>query len=405
MRNTLAGSDALRSLVVVTLVDSIGTGVFQSGSALFFTRSLGLSSTEVGVGLSLAAGLGLISTVPIGMLADRWGPRPTLIAIQIWRGGCFLLYAQAGGLSFFLVVACMLGLANQAAIPITQALIACIVGQRSRVHGMARIRAVHNLGVAVGAILSLAVVADHPWLGYRGVVVIDGLSFWIAASLLWRLRASAPVPGVGRTSPWMALRGLRDGWYAVVAGLNGAMTLHNTLLTVGIPLWIVAQTRAPHWTLAVVFLVNTGMAVLLQVGVAGRRLRDAGWALAGCAALAALGASVGAALAVVTILAAMVALTLGELWQSAAGWGLATELAPPEAQGTYLAVFSLGFTIQTVVGPALVTLLVLAHGQIGWAALGGALGVLSLAVKPVADRAAVRARARDHPSPGCLEPE
>ncbi|NYT94780.1 hypothetical protein HW126_13375 [Salinispora sp. H7-4] len=46
-------------------------GLSVAGSALFLARSVGLSPRSVGVGLTIAALVGLIASVPFGRLADR----------------------------------------------------------------------------------------------------------------------------------------------------------------------------------------------------------------------------------------------------------------------------------------------------------------------------------------------
>ncbi|MCE0448151.1 hypothetical protein LT493_43880 [Streptomyces tricolor] len=46
---------------------------------VFLTRSVGLSASQVAVGPSLAAGVGLVTTVPVAMVADRFGPRRLLV--------------------------------------------------------------------------------------------------------------------------------------------------------------------------------------------------------------------------------------------------------------------------------------------------------------------------------------
>ena len=58
-------------------------------------------------------------------------------------------------------------------------------------------------------------------------------------------------------------------------------------------------------------------------------------------------------------------LTLAELWQSAGSWGYSLALVPPGRRGSYLAFFSLGFTVATIAGPVLITTM-LDLGLLGW---------------------------------------
>jgi MFS family permease len=64
-----------RVLYWATLINAIGTGMFLVSSAIFFVRFLGLPATRVGLGLSMGSLIGLVSGVPVGHLADRFGAR------------------------------------------------------------------------------------------------------------------------------------------------------------------------------------------------------------------------------------------------------------------------------------------------------------------------------------------
>src|SRR3954469_2906974 len=71
----------VRALALVTLVNTTGNGVFFTLSALYFTRIVGLSVAEVGLGLGIAAFAGLLAGVPVGHLADRRGPREVMVVL------------------------------------------------------------------------------------------------------------------------------------------------------------------------------------------------------------------------------------------------------------------------------------------------------------------------------------
>jgi hypothetical protein len=47
----------------------------MTGSAVFVTRSVGLSAAQVGLGLTIAGAVGLGAGVPAGRAADRRGAR------------------------------------------------------------------------------------------------------------------------------------------------------------------------------------------------------------------------------------------------------------------------------------------------------------------------------------------
>jgi MFS family permease len=79
-------------LLAAALVDWLGTGLFLAVSTIFFVRFVGLSVAEVGLGLTIAALSAMPMLVPVGRLADRYGPRNMLILVEIIRSiGPFLM--------------------------------------------------------------------------------------------------------------------------------------------------------------------------------------------------------------------------------------------------------------------------------------------------------------------------
>src|SRR5215216_3650042 len=65
----------LRRLAAGTLLSAVGNGAWYTSWALFLTRSVGLSPAQVGLGMTIAGAVGLLSATPVGWLADRLGAR------------------------------------------------------------------------------------------------------------------------------------------------------------------------------------------------------------------------------------------------------------------------------------------------------------------------------------------
>jgi MFS family permease len=76
-------SGAARVLAVAQLANAIGDGAYIVCSVLYFTRIVGLSATQLGVGLTAGWAAGFVAGVPLGHLADRWGPRRTAVALAL----------------------------------------------------------------------------------------------------------------------------------------------------------------------------------------------------------------------------------------------------------------------------------------------------------------------------------
>ena len=69
-------------LVASSLIDWTGTGFYLAISAIFLTRSVGLSPGQVGIALAAAGGVAFAGSVHVGRLADRFGHREALVALH-----------------------------------------------------------------------------------------------------------------------------------------------------------------------------------------------------------------------------------------------------------------------------------------------------------------------------------
>ncbi|MFD0638075.1 hypothetical protein ACFQ9X_47515 [Catenulispora yoronensis] len=174
-------------------------------------------------------------------------------------------------------------------------------------------------------------------------------------------------------NPW------RDPGYLLFVLLDIFMNLDDAVLMVGLPLWAVTRTEAPHAVVPAVLVINTLMVVFLQMPVSTRVVgtRAAagavawyGVALLGGCALIAVSASGGAVFAGVMLLGAAVVVTIAELVRSLASWELAVALAPGEAQASYIGVAGMAQAIERSAGPVALSSAVMAAGPVGWLGLG-----------------------------------
>jgi ABC-type nitrate/sulfonate/bicarbonate transport system permease component len=64
-----------RILANASFVNMVGSGMWMAAAALYFTRSVGLSVAEVGLGMGIGTAVGPLAGIPVGRLADGRGPR------------------------------------------------------------------------------------------------------------------------------------------------------------------------------------------------------------------------------------------------------------------------------------------------------------------------------------------
>jgi MFS family permease len=336
--------------------------------------------------------------VPLGHLADRRGPRGVAMLLAASTAAALVAFLFVRSNVAFVAVASLYGASQCGLTAARQALLAGLVTPADRTRVRAVLQSAINGGIAIGAAGGGLALQLGTQAAYLTVFALDAASLVVSALVLRRLPAVAPAPRGAAGEPALAV--LRDRPYAVIAGLNTVLQLHIPLITLGIPLWIVQRTHAPSWTVAALLAVNTLSVVVFQVRVArrvtdlataARRVRAAGVVLlVACVvfALSAVGSS--ALLAVAILLLAVGLQSFAEMLQASGSWEISFDLAPPGKHGQYQGFFGSGFTIARMLGPLLITTLIISWGTIGWLLLGVLFLAAGLAMVPAVRAARAR---------------
>jgi len=388
-------------IVLSAMAGSTGSALYLAGSALYFTRYAGLTSTQLGFGLAAAGLVGFSTTVPIVRLADRFGPRNVLLGAYLWRAVGYLAYLAVHGFAAFLVTACLLFVMDRATRPLNQALVGSMLAgpQRSRTMGM--VRSVRNIGFTAGFGLAGIALAAGTAFAFRVLFVGTAAGFLLVFSLLLLLpdtpRAADSVRPAGPAEPGSegdagqpaqrtaVTPPLRNRRFVAATAANGVLFLHDAILMTVLPLWVGEHTRAPLWMITVLVTTNTTLTVLGQVRItrdvdslasAARATMRSALLLSGACLAFVLSAAVSeAAWACVTLMIALLLLTGGELLHSASAWEISFALSPKRAQSRYLAFFDLGYSASEISGPAVILWLLARTGSAGWLVLACAFPV------------------------------
>ncbi|MGW0771831.1 MFS transporter [Streptomyces sp. NPDC002676] len=381
-----------RILALGTLVFSLGRGLYAASSIVFFTQWLGLSAAEVGLAVSAAGVMGFLAAIPFGRLADRFGARNAAVGTQMSQACLVAALALVHDFASLLVVVALLGATDRGNQVVRQTLVGGISGEGEGVRLQAYLRTAFNVGVSLGAAAAAPAIASPARASFVLVVLTVAACYALVAAIT----AGLPKPQGQRPSrPTAPTRRLSAGF--ILLGLvSGVLALHVSILEVGLPLWILRGTTAPRSCLPVLILVNTVLALAFQVTVsrwshtvagAARTLTFSAVATALAALVFALTHYLFGPWLIATLVLATVVLTVGELCQSAGGWGLSFGLSPAQGQGRHLGAFSVGAAMQDAFGPSIVAMLVVDLQPGGWILLSTGLLAVGSLVIPLTKRA------------------
>ncbi|GLZ75461.1 MFS transporter [Actinorhabdospora filicis] len=389
LRALLPAPGAPRVFAVNQLVDSLGTGLWLTCSVVFFIKSVGLPETQVGTGIAVAGLAGFLAGPLFGHLGDRIGLRGLAVVLAAAQAVCMASFVLVRSFWPFLLVSVLFEFCRRGGSACRNALVAATVAPEQRVRTRAYLRSVLNVGFSVGTLVAGVVLTLDTRAAYVAVILGNAATFLAGTWFYLRVPAVTPrpkPPGAPKGGVW------RDYPFLSLTLLIGLLSIDVSIFAVAMPVWILQYTDAPRALVAGIMLLNTIMAIALQVP-ATRRADS----VTGAASLVRLaGLSSGAACllfpltlyvptwtAVALLIAAAVLLTGAELWHSAGGFTISMDLAPEHALGAYQGVFGLSSALHSSVGPALVTALALVWGGPGWLVLAAFSAGLGLLARPL----------------------
>jgi hypothetical protein len=387
-----------RRLLAASFADALGTGLFLPLSVIYLTRIVGLSPTRVGLGLTIAGFLAIAASPLSGALLGRFDARKVVLGCFAASAAGFVAYIGVGSFASFLGVAIVIQFASRMERPATAVLALGVTPRPGQVDALAWQYSLRNLGYGVGGLLAALALLAHGKTPFVVLLAANAASYVVAGLLVLQLPAVRPPERADRDAAGYR-EVIRDRGYLGLALLNVIMALHDSLLLVAMPLWIVTRTKAPLPLTGLLFALNTVLVVLLQVrttrNIAARGGIARGYRTAAVSFLVACGAFAAAAgapvfMAIVLLVVALGALTSAELVTSAGEWFISVQLAPARLRERYVSVFKTSMAVQQAAGPLLVTTALAGWGRLGWLALAALLTAGTLASRRLGARETAR---------------
>jgi MFS family permease len=389
-----------------TLINRLGAFVLIL-LALYLTQVRGFTPTFAGFVIGLWGAGGAAGTLVGGVLADRWGRKPTFLTSLYLSAGLMLTLGLMRGAIGTAVTVLLLGAASEASRPAMSALMVDLVPTADRLRAFTLNYWVINLGFAFAAVTA-GFVAN---IDFLLLFIIDAGTTVAAATLIAftvHEPARAPRPSIVDREP--SLRNVfRDRVFVAFVCVNvlTALVFMQHLSTLPIAM---AQDGLPASTYGTVIALNGILIVALQLFMSRllRRLRRA-TALALAGLIMGLGFGL-TAFAHTAWFYAMTVLvwTVGEMLNAPSNSTTIAELSPASMRGRYQGVFSLSWSSATFLAPIVGTAVFQYLGNtVLWAGcfvMALAVAILHLAAGPARERRVVQLRTAEATVAAAKEP-
>jgi MFS family permease len=363
-------------LALATLVNRSGTMVLPF-LGLYLTTKLGFSMLSAGHVLSVY-GLGALAGAWLGgFLADRVDPVLVQVASLLATGCGFLILGQLHGKTAIAAAVLALSVVAECFRPAMFTAVARRSAPAVRTRSLALVRLAVNLGMSVGPAVGGVLAVRH----YGLLFVVDAVTCWMAAVLLWaavyrrsgerEVRPAAPA--TTPASPW------RDRPFLAFLGIMLLMGTVFFQIMSTLPLYYREVYRFPEDTIGILLGLNALVIVGVEMVLVRTLERLDHLVVVGVGCLA-LGLGFGLMpLGSGMLFAAFTVLvwTVGEMLSVPMANSVAATRAPVGSGGRYLGAYFLAFSGAFVLAPTVGTAVYQSLGPstlwFGIAGLGAAL--------------------------------
>jgi len=347
-------------VVGASFIDRIGGTLLFPFFSLYITQKFNVGMTQAGIVLGTFSAFGLIGSMIGGALTDKFGRKSLILFGLVFSAISTLSLGLVNEFAVLLPLAVVIGLLSNMAGPAHQAMVADLLPEDKRQEGFGILRVVTNMSWIIGPTIG-GFIANR---SYFALFVLDAVISCIVAIIVFKYVPETQPDSTEEPKSIMrtfAGYGVVFKDYAYVAFLGVSILMgivyqqmYNTLsvylrdnhgiepqgygflLTVSaivVILFQFATTRAIKKYPAFIIMALGVFFYMIGFGMFG--FVTAYWLFA----------------------AAIVIITIGEMVIMPTASALATNFAPEDMRGRYMAVFGLSWALPATVGPSLAGLI------------------------------------------------
>jgi len=338
-------------------LNMLGYGAVLPFEIIYLHDGRGFSLSISGLVVGTIAGLAVVAAPVTGPLIDRFGARMTAAGagVALAAGYAGLAFARSPGVAF--AAAALAGAGNGGLNPSQSTLLSTLVPPDLRHRSTAVSRVAGNAGIGIGSALG-GLIAAYGLTGFVALFLANAISYLLYVCIFVAVVRDGARPE--RITGGYRLV-LRDRAFVHLAVMDVAMIAVGW----GVFTWLVPPyarndlgISAP--LIGLLLLANAATVVVAQVPIArlaeGRR-RVVMMALAATiflgACLLVLTARVTAGAAYPALIAASIAVGVGECFHTTVLTPLVADLAPASLRGRYMASIGLSWWIGLAIAPTL----------------------------------------------------
>ncbi|NEQ31324.1 MAG: MFS transporter [Leptolyngbya sp. SIO4C5] len=175
------------------LLSQIGIGFTLFYAPIFFVDQVGLSTTQVGLGIGIGALAGLIGRFLGGSLADSpvWGRRKTLLLSAGISAIADVILLSTYNFPMFVLGNVVMDFGVGLYWPATEAVVADITAAAQRNEAFAIVRLADSIGLGMGVVMGGALISLTGM--YRALFAIDGVTFLLFFGVIyWAIAETLP---------------------------------------------------------------------------------------------------------------------------------------------------------------------------------------------------------------------
>lgn len=234
-------------LLSALVVDSMGTGMFQPLSVLFFAKLTIVPLALIGVLLSLSTAVTLPVPLLAGRLADRTGPLTLVVGVQFAQGAGFLLYTAVTGPVGIFLASALVAIGVRFFWSCVFTAVADFAdgsdARRAKEEWFGWVATTRTAGLGVGGLITAAAVGIDTPVACRTLAVGSALCF-LCAGVAIAIRVRAPRRETADDhGGYRGMLGARP--FLALTGLNTVFALSSMMPALGLPVFVTVGLGGP----------------------------------------------------------------------------------------------------------------------------------------------------------------